>query len=139
MTYTRREFGKLALAGLPAAAVIGHTESIFGAFAQAKPNSYQRRADLAQSPTAIAACRSCRSHGDILDSGIGAIELMGGPGPAMPGSRPLEEAGAAAGLPDQVHQAVQRRKAAAGAAVARSTRPICLQARSWAAGTARAA
>jgi hypothetical protein len=35
MSYTRREFGKLALAGLPAAAVIGHTESIFGAFAQA--------------------------------------------------------------------------------------------------------
>ena len=39
MSYTRREFGKLALAGLPAAAIIGHTESIFGAFAQAKPNS----------------------------------------------------------------------------------------------------
>ena len=39
MSYTRREFGKLALAGLPAAAVLGHTESLFGAFAQAKPNS----------------------------------------------------------------------------------------------------
>ena len=55
MAYTRREFGRLALAGLPAAAVLGHNESIFGAFApapaaeplagfggaraQAKPNS----------------------------------------------------------------------------------------------------
>lgn len=39
MSYTRREFGKLALAGLPAAAVLGRTESIFGAFAQARPNS----------------------------------------------------------------------------------------------------
>ena len=39
MSYTRREFGKLALAGLPAAALLGRTGSIFGAFAQAKPNS----------------------------------------------------------------------------------------------------
>ena len=39
MPYSRREFGKLALVGLPAAAVLAKTESIFGAFAQAKPNS----------------------------------------------------------------------------------------------------
>ena len=39
MSYTRREFGKLALAGLPAVVVLGRTDSIFGAFAQAKPNS----------------------------------------------------------------------------------------------------
>jgi hypothetical protein len=39
MSYTRREFGKLALAGLPAAAVLGRSESIFSAFLQAKPNS----------------------------------------------------------------------------------------------------
>ena len=39
MLDSRREIGKLALAGLPAAAVFGSTESIFGAFAQAKPNS----------------------------------------------------------------------------------------------------
>ena len=36
---TRRELGKLALAGLPAATVLGRRESLFGAFAQAKPNS----------------------------------------------------------------------------------------------------
>jgi hypothetical protein len=39
MSYTRREFGRLALAGLPAAAILGRTESILGAFAQSKPNS----------------------------------------------------------------------------------------------------
>src|SRR5262249_25550252 len=46
MSYSRREFGKIALAGLPAAALIGRGESVFGwasglpgAVAQAKPNS----------------------------------------------------------------------------------------------------
>ena len=38
MSYTRREFGKLTLTGLPAAAVLGRAESIFGALAP-KPNS----------------------------------------------------------------------------------------------------
>ena len=39
MSYSRREFGRLALAGLPAVAVLSRNEEIFGAFAQAKPNS----------------------------------------------------------------------------------------------------
>ena len=39
MSYTRREFGKLALAGVPAAALLGRSDALFGAFAQAKPNS----------------------------------------------------------------------------------------------------
>jgi sugar phosphate isomerase/epimerase len=94
MSYTRREFGKLALAGLPAAAVIGGSESIFGAFAQAKPNSliggvqigtitYSFRSMPDQSAEATLKC--------ILDSGISGIELMGGPvesfagAPAGPG------------------------------------------------------
>ena len=82
MSYTRREFGRLALAGLPAAALIGRGESIFGAFAQAKPNSnfngvqigtitYSYRAMPDQSAEATLKY--------ILDSGISAIELMGGP------------------------------------------------------------
>jgi len=82
MSYTRREFGKLALAGLPAAAMLGRGESIFGAFAQAKPNSnfngvqigtitYSYRAMPDQSAEATLKY--------ILDSGISAIELMGGP------------------------------------------------------------
>lgn len=79
---TRREFGKLALAGLPAATVLGRSESILGAFAQAKPNSlfegvqigtitYSYRSMPVQSAEATLKY--------IVDSGISAIELMGGP------------------------------------------------------------
>jgi len=82
MSFTRREFGKLALAGLPSAAVLARTESLFGALAQAKPNSvfngvqigtitYSYRSMLDQSAEATLKY--------ILDSGISAIELMGGP------------------------------------------------------------
>jgi sugar phosphate isomerase/epimerase len=82
MSYSRREFGKLALAGLPAAALLGRSESIFGAFAQAKPNSnfggvqigtitYSYRQMPDQSAEATLKY--------ILDSGISAVEIMGGP------------------------------------------------------------
>ena len=82
MAYTRREFGRLALAGLPAAAMLGRGDSIFGAWAQAKPNSliegvqigtitYSYREMLDQSAEAVLKY--------VLDSGISAIELMGGP------------------------------------------------------------
>jgi len=82
MSYSRREFGKLALAGLPAAAVLGRAESLLGAFAQAKPNSlingvqigtitYSYRSMLDQSAEATLKY--------ILDSGISAVEIMGGP------------------------------------------------------------
>jgi sugar phosphate isomerase/epimerase len=82
MSYTRREFGKLALAGLPAAAVLARTEGIFAAFAQAKPNSLINGVQIG------AITYSYRSMPDqsaeatlkyIVDSGISAIELMGGP------------------------------------------------------------
>ena len=82
MSYTRREFGKLALAGVPAAAVLGSSDSIFGAFLQAKPNSlingvqigtitYSYRSMPDQSAEAILKY--------VVDSGISGIELMGGP------------------------------------------------------------
>src|SRR5436190_19015236 len=82
MSYTRREFGKLALAGLPAAAVLARTDSIFGAFAQAKPNSlingvqvgtitYSYRQMPDQSAEATLQY--------VVASGISAIELMDGP------------------------------------------------------------
>src|SRR6187399_751222 len=88
MSYSRREFGKLALAGLPAAAVLGRAESIFGAFAQTKPNSlingvqigtitYSYREMLDQSAEATLKY--------ILDSGISAVELMGGPAETFAG------------------------------------------------------
>jgi len=82
MSYTRREFGKLALAGLPAAAVIGNSESIFAAFAQAKPNSVFNGVPIG---TITYSYRSMPDQSAeatlkyILDSGISAIELMGGP------------------------------------------------------------
>ena len=94
MSYTRREFGMLALAGLPAAAMLGRTESAFGAFVQSKPNSlingvqigtitysYGRMPDQSAAATLKY----------VVDSGISAIELMGGPvesfagAPAGPG------------------------------------------------------
>jgi sugar phosphate isomerase/epimerase len=79
MSYSRREFGKLALAGLPAAALLGRSESIFG---QAKPNStfggvqigtitYSYRSMPDQSAEATLKY--------IVDSGISAVEIMGGP------------------------------------------------------------
>src|SRR5438105_8111419 len=79
MAYTRREFGKLTVAALPAVAVV-RAESIFGAFAAAKPNSvingvqigtitYSYRSMPNQSAEAIL--------NYVTDSGINAIELMG--------------------------------------------------------------
>jgi sugar phosphate isomerase/epimerase len=114
MSYTRREFGKLALAGLPAAAVLGHHESLFGAFAQAKPNSVFNGVQIG---TITYSYRSMPDQSAeatlkyILDSGISAIELMGGPvesfagaptsgrgggagrGPGGPGGAPPDAAG----------------------------------------------
>jgi sugar phosphate isomerase/epimerase len=82
MSYTRREFGKLALAGLPAAAVLGRTESLFGALAQAKPNSVFNGVQIG---TITYSYRSMPDQSAeatlkyVVDSGINAIELMGGP------------------------------------------------------------
>ena len=98
MSYSRREFGKLALAGLPAAALLGRSESIFGAFAQAKPNSriggvqigaitYSYRAMPDQSAEATLKY--------LLDSGLSACELMDGPAEMYAG-RP-EQAGRGGG------------------------------------------
>src|SRR3954467_14024373 len=96
MSYTRRDFGKLALAGLPAAAVLGRTESLFGALAQAKPNSvfngvqigtitYSYRNMPDQSAEAVLKY--------VLDSGISAIELMGGPVESFAGAPPSGRGG----------------------------------------------
>ena len=79
---TRRQFGKLALAGVPATVALGNTESIFGAFAQAKPNSL---IDGVQIGTITYSYRSMSDESAeavlkyVVDSGISAIELMGGP------------------------------------------------------------
>jgi sugar phosphate isomerase/epimerase len=100
MSYSRREFGKLALAGVPAAVIAARTESILGAFAQAKPNSlvqgvqlgtitYSYRAILDQSAEATLKY--------ILDSGISAVEIMGGPVESFAGVPTRPGAGAGGG------------------------------------------
>ena len=79
---TRREFGKLALAGVPAAAILHGREPFLSAFAQAKPNSL---IDGVQIGTITYSYRSMPDQSAeatlkyIVDSGISAIELMGGP------------------------------------------------------------
>jgi sugar phosphate isomerase/epimerase len=93
---TRRDFGRLALAGVPAATLWGRGQTLAGAVVQAKPGS------LIDGVQIGAITYSYRSMPDqsaaatlkyILDSGISAIELMGGPvesfagAPAMPGGR----------------------------------------------------
>jgi sugar phosphate isomerase/epimerase len=100
MLCSRREMGKLALAGLPAAAVLGTTESIFGAFAQAKPNSL---IDGVQIGTITYSFRSMPDQSAeavlkyTLDSGISAIELMGGPIESFGGATTAAGRGAGAG------------------------------------------
>src|SRR5262245_27523425 len=82
MSFTRREFGRLALAGVPAAAMLGESGALLRAFAQAKPNSL---IDGVQIGTITYSYRSMQDQSAeatlkyVVDSGISAIELMGGP------------------------------------------------------------
>jgi len=100
MSYSRREFGKLALAGLPAAAVLGRAESLFGAFAQAKPNSLINGVQIG---TITYSYRSMQDQSAeatlkyILDSGISAVEIMGGPVESFAGIPRAEGRGGGAG------------------------------------------
>ena len=89
MAYSRRDFGKLALAGVPAAVMLARTEAIFGAFAQAKPNSLINGVQIG------AITYSFRSMPDqsgeatlkyVVDSGLSAIELMDGPAETFAGT-----------------------------------------------------
>jgi sugar phosphate isomerase/epimerase len=82
MSYSRREFGKLALAGLPAAAVLGRAESLFGAFAQGRPNSLINGVQIGTITYSFRSMPDQSAEATlkyIVDSGISAIELMGGP------------------------------------------------------------
>src|ERR1700752_2755533 len=92
MSCTRREFGKLALAGLPSALLLGRSGTLFGAFA-AKPNSL---IDGVQIGTITYSYRSMPDQSAeatlkyIVDSGISGIELMGGPVESFAGA-PMPE------------------------------------------------
>jgi sugar phosphate isomerase/epimerase len=115
MNYTRREFGKLALAGVPAAPLLG-------AFVQARtqgriPNSvisgvnvgtitYSYRSMPDQSAEAILRY--------VVDSGISQIEFMGGPVEAFAGAPQVARGGGAGGrrgAPTPEQQAVEREAA----------------------------
>lgn len=99
MSYTRREFGKLALAGVPATLIAAHTESIFGAFAQAKPNSLVNGVQLGTITYSYRAMPDQSAEATlkyVLDSGISAIELMGGPVESFAGA-PARAAAAGGG------------------------------------------
>jgi sugar phosphate isomerase/epimerase len=102
MSYSRREFGKLALAGLPAAAVLSRTSSIIDAFVQGKPNSL---IDGVQIGTITYSYRSMPDQSAeatlkyIVDSGISGIELMGGPVESFAGAPMPAGRGGGAGRP----------------------------------------
>ena len=101
MSYTRREFGKLAIAGLPAAAVLGSNESIFGAFAQAaKPNSVFNGVQIGTITYSYREMPDQSAEATlkyILDSGISAVEIMGGPVESFAGAPTPEGRGGGAG------------------------------------------
>src|SRR5437867_9187786 len=105
MPYTRREFGKLTVAALPAVAVV-RAESIFGAFAQAKPHSL---IDGVQIGTITYSYRSMPDQSAeatlkyIVDSGISAIELMNGPAESYAGA-PSGRGGGRRGQPAHEQQ-----------------------------------
>src|SRR3989442_14984857 len=82
--YTRRELGKLFLAGIPGAALLARTAS-----AQAKPNSLINGVQIG---TITYSYRSMPDQSGeatlryIVDSGISAIELMNGPAESFAGA-----------------------------------------------------
>src|SRR4030095_10225073 len=81
MMISRREFGKLALSTVPAAAVLGGSD-FFTAFAQGRPNS---KIEGVQIGTITYSYRSMPDQSAeatlkyIVESGINAVELRGGP------------------------------------------------------------
>jgi sugar phosphate isomerase/epimerase len=99
MSISRREFGRLALAGLPAAALLGRTESIFGPssrlFAAAPGQAGSKPNSLINGVQIGTITYSFRSMPDqsgeatlryVVDSGLSAIELMDGPAENFAGS-----------------------------------------------------
>jgi sugar phosphate isomerase/epimerase len=95
---TRRDFGKLALVGVPGTLLGG--SDFFTAFAQAKPNSL---IDGVQIGTITYSYRSMPDQTAeatlryIVESGISAVELMGGPVESFAGAPTPANAGGGGG------------------------------------------
>jgi sugar phosphate isomerase/epimerase len=96
MAITRRQLGKLALAGVPAAALASRYGSLVDVLAQAQPNSLVAGVQIG------VITYSYRSMPDqsaeatlkyVVDSGISAIELMGGPVESFAGAPALAGGG----------------------------------------------
>src|SRR5437867_3733478 len=81
MSYSRREFGKLALATLPVTALF--EKSLIGsALFQAKPNSLINGVQIGTITYSFRSMPDQSAEATlkyIVDSGISAVELMGGP------------------------------------------------------------
>ncbi len=81
MSYTRREFGKLALATVPATALF-ETPLFGAALVQAKPNSLINGVQIGTITYSFRSMSDQSAEATLkytVDSGISAIELMGGP------------------------------------------------------------
>ena len=88
MAYTRREFGKRAVAGLPATALLGRAPAVFGA-SPGRPNSILGGVQIG----VIAPYSFGRDATDaeailkaLVDLGISGVELQGGPAEAFAGA-----------------------------------------------------
>jgi len=83
LNYTRRDFGKLALASLPAAALLGRSQILLGAAQQAaKPNSMIKGVQVGTITYSFRSMPDQSAEAILkytVDSGISAIELMGAP------------------------------------------------------------
>src|SRR3954468_19542765 len=100
MTYTRREFGMIALAGLPAGLLV-RPEAAFGGFAQAKPNSKWAGVQVGMNVPYNFKTGNYMTADDIIarcqQLGVSAMELRAQPVELFMGSPAAVEAAAAAG------------------------------------------
>ena len=132
---TRREFGKLALAVLPAATVLGRAESIFAALPQAKPNSLVEGVQLGTITYSFRSMTDQSAEATlkyVVESGISAIELMGGPVESFAGAPATGRGGGgggAAAAPRPPAPAASGRSAASGTA---TPAPAAASQGSWA-------
>jgi hypothetical protein len=82
MEYTRRDLGRMALA-LPAAALLGRSETLWGALSQtARPNSLINGVQIGTISYSYRSMRDQSAEATlryIVASGVSAVELMGGP------------------------------------------------------------
>jgi sugar phosphate isomerase/epimerase len=100
MSYSRREFSKLALAGLPAAALID-TPLLGSSLWQARPNSVVKGVQLGIITYSYGGMPDQTGEATlkyVLDSGFSGIELMDGPAELFAGRPAAAPRGGGAGL-----------------------------------------